>query len=152
MYPASDKNWYAMLVFGYRHVWFGCNDTEIQIKHNCVYWNIDTDRYKLLASESTDTFYLHVLTPRYRQKKQALSVCICMYWSIDTYRWYMHVFMLYPDTDKIYLVSICLRYWQDKTGGIVICVYLPSSTGRYAPGLLMLFPQMKISVFRFAGC
>jgi hypothetical protein len=44
-----------------------------------------------------------------------------MYWSIDTCRYalrasrYRHgVFMLYqyPGTDKLYLVSICLRYRQ----------------------------------------
>jgi hypothetical protein len=54
----------------------------------------------------TGTVYLHVLTLslRYRQIKQVVSVCICMYWSIDTDRYallvsrHRHVvFMLYPE-------------------------------------------------------
>ncbi len=81
---------------------------------------------------STNTFYWHVLTLRCMQIKQVVSVCICTYKIIDTYRYPLP----YPGTDKLYLVSICLRYWQDKAD--CICLYLPSGTGRYAPaGLLM---------------
>ncbi len=100
---------------------------------SCIESLMQTDMHDLYLR--TDNF-LHALTPRYRQIKQVVSVCICMYWSIDTYRHtmfvskYRHVvFMRYPDTEYYRQTLSCQYLCEILTRSVLsggTCLYLRS--------------------------